>query len=203
MTNSCEIGHNLSGGIRTRPKEWTRIWIFLTFLPISPLLSLTGSFSEASFAYTPAGKTSLPPGWGRGGVRTPGSHASHTLPVVFPSVLPTLRGPVGSQFQVILLAHLPRMRPLPSSQAQLPPRADLRPPLTATLTVTVLQLPLPLPPLLRWPLQALCPQRSPAVPQATNGPRPCSLPVAGRLVAALISQPLGPGTQGKLLPQQS
>ncbi|XP_024596531.1 roundabout homolog 3 [Neophocaena asiaeorientalis asiaeorientalis] len=54
--NSDEIGpgYNLSGGIRTRPKEWTRIWIFLTFLPISPLLSLTDSFSEASFAYTPA-----------------------------------------------------------------------------------------------------------------------------------------------------
>ncbi|XP_059959221.1 roundabout homolog 3 isoform X3 [Mesoplodon densirostris] len=30
------------------------MWLFLTFLPISPLLSLTGSFSEASFAYTPA-----------------------------------------------------------------------------------------------------------------------------------------------------
>nr|XP_008534223.1 PREDICTED: LOW QUALITY PROTEIN: roundabout homolog 3 [Equus przewalskii] len=47
--NSDEIG---PGGIGIRAKEWTRI--FLTLLPISPLLSPTGLFSEASFAYTPA-----------------------------------------------------------------------------------------------------------------------------------------------------
>ena len=161
---------------------------------------------EASFAYTPAGKTSVSASRVGSGVQIPGRGASHSLPLTFPSVIPTFRRPVSGQFQVILLAQLPRMIPspkrpvplsLPASWCQASPSSH---PYTPHLSP---QRPLPLPPLLRWPLQALCPQSSPAVPQATNGPWPCSLPVAGRLVASLISEPLSPGPQGKLLPEQS
>ena len=167
-----------------------------------------GSFSEASFAYTPAGKTSVSASGVGSRVQIPGRGASHSLPLTFPSVVPTFRGPVGGQFQVILLAQLPRMIPSPKRPVPLSPHlpaswccaSPSSHPYTPHFSP---QLPLPLPALLCWPLQALCPQCSPAVPQATNGPWPCSLPVAARLVASLISEPLSPGPQGKLLPEQS
>ncbi|XP_063549693.1 roundabout homolog 3 isoform X2 [Gorilla gorilla gorilla] len=99
-------GCSLSGGTGTGAEEWTSIGVFLTLLLISPLLSPTGSFLEASFAYTPAGKPSLPQ-WGS----DPPGRALLSLirPLIFPSVLPALRGPLWSQFQVILLAHFLRM----------------------------------------------------------------------------------------------
>lgn len=76
--------------------------------PISPLLSPMGSFSEASFAYTPAGKP--PRTTPRGSDPSTGSSLTQS-PLILPSVLPTLRGPLGSQFQVILSTHLPSIVP--------------------------------------------------------------------------------------------
>lgn len=58
-----------------------------------------GSFSEASFAYTPAGKPPRTALWGSD--PSTGSSLIRS-PLILPSVLPTLRGPLGSQFQVIL-----------------------------------------------------------------------------------------------------
>lgn len=73
---------------------------------ISPLLSPMGSFSEASFAYTPAGEPPLTAL--RGSDPSTGSSLIQS-PLVFPSVLPTLGGPLGSQFQVIRSTSFPRI----------------------------------------------------------------------------------------------
>lgn len=74
----------------------------------------TGSFSEASFAYTPAGKQLYSLGFG---TLVP-AFLLPVSPFVFPSVLSTLRGSFWSQFEVIFVTLLmitvsPERVPLP------------------------------------------------------------------------------------------
>lgn len=108
--------------------------------PISPLLSPTGSFWKLPLP-THLQVSHLCPVGSRPPVLALLSLGS---PLIFPSVLPALRGPLWRQFKVILSTHLPRI--IPSSER---PRPFLsRPPCLPMLTGS--HLPPQTPPLLSY-----------------------------------------------------
>lgn len=120
----------------------------LTFPPIS-LLSPTGFFSEASFAYTPAGEPSLPPHPWEGVFRPPvGALLTVSPPPQCPShTQRACQQPVPGNS----LNSSPKDNLLPGETTPLPPRPHCLlvlalPPPTPTLAITVPQLPLPQPP---------------------------------------------------------